>query len=306
MSAVPLGRDAGSGRALLADLGRDPVGLAAALFLVLLVAVALAGPALLPRAPGAVDLAARLLPPAWLPRGRWDHWLGTDHLGRDVLSRMLAGARISLLVASLVVVLAGIVGTVAGGVAGYVGGRLDALVMRIVDVQVAFPGLLLALLMLAVIGPSVTTLVVVLSFSGWMIFARLTRGLVLSLRHAPHVEAAEMLGCGTARVLVRHILPDLASPLLTLAVLEFAHMLLAEAALSFLGVGVQPPATSWGLDLAAGRNYVVQAWWLVTFPGLAIALTVLSVNLLATWLRLVADPFEREKMHARSVGAGGL
>lgn len=292
------------GRGLLTDLRRDPSGLAAALFLALLVLVALAGPALLPRSPAAVDLSIRLLPPAWLPRGRWDHLLGTDHLGRDVLVRMVAGARVSLLVASLVVLVAGGFGTLMGGIAGYAGGRADALIMRVVDVQVAFPGLLLALLMLAVVGPSLATVVIVLSFSGWMIFARLTRGLVLSLRHAPHVEAAEVLGCSPVRVLARHILPNLAAPLLTLAVLEFAHMILAEAALSFLGVGIQPPETSWGLDLAAGRNYVVRAWWLVTFPGLAIALTVFAVNLLASWLRLVADPFEREKMHARAVEGG--
>jgi peptide/nickel transport system permease protein len=224
-----------------------------------------------------------------------EHLLGTDQLGRDVLSRIIAGARVSMEVAGLVVVLGGAAGTAAGIVAGYAGGRWDALIMRVVDVQVAFPGLLLAMLMLAVIGPSLGTLVLVLAFSGWMVFARMARGVTLSLRHAPYVEAAVLLGCSPFRVLWRHLLPNLAVPLATLAVLEFAHMVLAEAALSFLGVGVQPPLTSWGLDVASGRNYVFRAWWLATFPGLAIALTVLSVNLVATWLRQISDPAEQER-----------
>ncbi len=277
------------------SLGREPLVVAALVVLGVILGCALLGPWIAPWPPGAISLSARLVPPAWLLNGRPDHLLGTDQLGRDVLSRIIAGARVSMAVAGLVVVLGGAAGTGAGIVAGYAGGRWDALIMRVVDVQVAFPGLLLAMLMLAVIGPSLGTLVLVLAFSGWMVFARMARGVTLSLRHAPYVEAAVLLGCSPFRVLWRHLLPNLAVPLATLAVLEFAHMVLAEAALSFLGVGVQPPLTSWGLDVASGRNYVFRAWWLATFPGLAIALTVLSVNLVATWLRQISDPAEQER-----------
>ena len=280
---------------MLASLRRDRLVVLALLVLAVLVACAVFGPLLAPRAPGAIDLGGRLLPPAWLPRGRMDHLLGTDQLGRDVLSRMIAGARVSLGIAAVVVLLAGTIGTLAGVAAGYAGGRWDAVIMRVVDVQVAFPGLLLAMLMLAVIGHGTGTLIAVLAFSGWMVFARMARAVTLSMRQAPFVQAAELLGCSAWRVLWRHLLPNLAVPLVTLAVLEFAHMILAEAALSFLGVGVQPPDSSLGLDVAAARNYVFRAWWLATFPGLAIALTVLSVNLIAAWLREAADPAAQER-----------
>jgi peptide/nickel transport system permease protein len=145
------------------------------------------------------------------------------------------------------------------------------------------------------------TVILVLSLNGWMVYGRLSRGAVLSVRQAAYVEAAEMIGCSAVRVIFRHILPNLTSPLLTLAILEFARIVLAEAALSFLGMGIQPPATSWGLDVATGKNYMFRAWWLVTFPGAAIAITVLAVNLVASWMRLVSDPQEREKQFARQM-----
>jgi peptide/nickel transport system permease protein len=192
---------------------------------------------------------------------------------------------------------------VLGLVAGYRGGRTDSFVMRWIDTQVAFPGLLIALIILAVIGPSMLTVILVLSFNGWMVYGRMTRGAVLSVRQTAYVEAAEMVGCSAVRVVFRHILPNLTSPLLTLAILEFARIVLAEAALSFLGMGIQPPATSWGLDVATGKNYMFRAWWLVTFPGVAISITVLAINLVASWLRLVSDPQEREKQFARQMRA---
>jgi peptide/nickel transport system permease protein len=287
------------------ELWRDKPGFVGFVLVLLLVAVALLAPFLAPHDPGAVNLRARLVPPFWAERGRLDFPLGTDHLGRCVLSRVIWGAQVSMAVGAAVVALAGSFGVAVGVIAGYLGGRTDAIAMRLVDIQVAFPGLLLALVILAVVGPSVTTVIMVLALNGWMVFARLARAVVLSVRETPYVEAAEIIGAKPARVIVRHILPNLASPMLTLFVLEFARVVLAEAALSFLGVGVQPPATSWGLDVANGKNYIFNAWWLVTFPGLAIALTVLGVNLFASWLRLIADPFEREKMHARGAGASG-
>ena len=177
------------------SLRREPLVVAAMAVLGVILACAILGPWIAPWPPGAISLSARLVPPAWLPAGRPDHLLGTDQLGRDVLSRIIAGSRVSLAVAGLVVILGGAVGTAAGVAGGYAGGRLDSLIMRVVDVQVAFPGLLLAMLMLAVIGPSLGTLVLVLAFSGWMVFARLARSVTLSLRRAPYVEAAELLGC---------------------------------------------------------------------------------------------------------------
>jgi peptide/nickel transport system permease protein len=270
-----------------------------------LVATALFAPLLAPHSPTQQSLLDRLLPPAWYAKGTGAHLLGTDNLGRDVLSRMIFGTRITILVGASVVIFAGVVGTVAGLIAGYKGGRTDAWIMRVVDTQVAFPGLLLALIILAVIGPSTKTVIVVLALNGWMVYARMTRGVVLSVRETPYVEAAEMVGCKPKRVIFRHILPNLASPLLTLAVLEFARIILAEAALSFLGLGVQPPDASWGLMVAEGKDYIYSAWWLVTFPGIALALTVLGVNLMASWLRIVADPQEREKRFAASASTSG-
>ncbi|WP_138466660.1 ABC transporter permease [Poseidonocella sp. HB161398] len=283
----------------LAELSKDKAAFAGFLFLVLVVLAAVFAPLLAPHDPAAQSVLARLKPPAWTARGSAEHLLGTDMLGRDVLSRLLYGARASLLVGTSVVLLAGSFGVLLGLVSGYRGGRTDTVIMRVVDVFVAFPGLLLTLLLVAMIGPSTPTMIVVLAFSNWMIYTRLVRGIVMSMRTTPFIEAAEVLGCGPRRILQVHVLPNLVPPLLTLAILEFTNILLAEAALSFLGLGVQPPGTSWGLDIANGKNYMLLAWWPITFPGLAIALTVLSINLFANWLRVTTDPAEREKRHAR-------
>ncbi|PZX17144.1 peptide/nickel transport system permease protein [Palleronia aestuarii] len=282
-------------RAFAAELGEDVPGLIGFLVLVGIVAMAIFAPLLAPHDPAAQSVLARLAPPAWLPRGNPAHLLGTDALGRDVLSRIIWGARATLLVGVAVVLLSGTFGVIVGLVAGYVGGRTDSILMRLVDIQVSFPGILLILLIVSIVGPSLTTIVVVLALTNWMIYARIVRGTVMSVRAAPYVEAAEIVGCGPARIILRHILPNLVSPLLTVAILEFTNVVLAEAAISFLGLGVQPPATSWGLDVASGRDYVYVAWWLVTFPGLAIAITVLSINLFANWVRVTTDPREREK-----------
>ncbi len=281
------------------ELWRDKTGLLGVALIAALLFMALAAPLLAPHDPTAQDLRARLKPPAWSAKGSWNHLLGTDHLGRDVLSRVIYGSRVSLLVGTVVVLIAGTFGVLMGLFAGYRGGRTDSLIMRWIDTQVAFPGLLLALIILAVIGPSMATVIMVLSLNGWMVYGRMIRSAVLSVRQTPYVEAAEIIGCSSHRVIFRHILPNLTSPLLTLAILEFARIVLAEAALSFLGLGIQPPATSWGLDVAAGKDYIFSAWWLVTMPGIAISITVLAVNLVASWMRLISDPQEREKQFAR-------
>lgn len=283
------------------ELWRDKTGFIGMIMIVMLLFIAVAAPLLAPHDPTKQDLRARLKPPVWAEKGTWNHLLGTDHLGRDVLSRVIYGSRVSLLIGTAVVLIAGTFGVVMGLFAGYCGGRTDNIIMRWIDTQVAFPGLLLALIILAVIGPSITTVIIVLALNGWMVYGRMIRSAVLSVRQTEYVEAAEIVGCKGHRVIFRHILPNLTSPLLTLGILEFARIVLAEAALSFLGLGIQPPATSWGLDVATGRDYIFRAWWLVTMPGIAISVTVLAINLVASWMRLISDPQEREKQFARQM-----
>lgn len=303
IAAVPVPRPPGKLRALFEELWKDKAGFIGFSMIVLIILAAVFAPLIAPYDPAAQSVVARLKPPAWEAKGSWAHLLGTDQLGRDILSRLIYGARTSLIVGFSVVALAGAFGVTVGLLAGFRGGRTDTILMRLVDIQVAFPGLLLILLIVAVIGPSLTTMVVVLALTNWMIYARVVRGIVLSVRQTPYVEAAEMIGCPQSRVIFRHILPNLTSPLLTLGILEFTNIVLAEAALSFLGLGVQPPATSWGLDVSTGKDYMFVAWWLVTFPGLCIAITVLSINLFANWLRVTTDPQEREKRFARARAA---
>lgn len=283
------------------ELWRDKTGFIGMIMIAMLLFTAVAAPLLAPHDPATQDLRGRLKPPVWSEKGTWNHLLGTDHLGRDVLSRVIYGSRVSLLVGTAVVLIAGTFGVVMGLFAGYRGGRTDNFIMRWIDTQVAFPGLLLALIILAVIGPSITTVIIVLALNGWMVYGRMTRSAVLSVRQTEYVEAAEIVGCKGRRVIFRHILPNLTSPLLTLGILEFARIVLAEAALSFLGLGIQPPATSWGLDVATGRDYIFRAWWVVTMPGIAISITVIAINLVASWMRLISDPQEREKQFARQM-----
>ena len=287
---------------LARELWSQKTGLFGLLVIVAMIVMAALAPWLAPYDPTVTSLSDRLAPPVWLDGGAWTHPLGTDNLGRDVLSRIIYGSRTSLVIGGSVVALAGIFGTVLGLCAGYFGGKWDSFAMRWVDTQLAFPGLLLYLVVFSVIRPSVLSLVLVLTCNNWMIYTRLVRGVVLSAKQTPYVQAAEIVGSRSRRVIFRHILPNLASPLLTVAVLEFAAVILAEAALSFLGLGIQPPDTSWGLDVAIGRDYIFSAWWLVTFPGAAIAIVVLGVNLFSSWLRVMADPQEREKQWATGPG----
>lgn len=290
---------------VLGEMWQDKAGFFGLLVMASLLLVALAAPLLAPYDPTAQSLSDRLLPPFWLEGGSFTHPLGTDNLGRDLLSRIIYGSRVSLAVGLGVVLISGTVGTVLGLLAGYKGGRVDSVIMRWLDTQLAFPGLLLYLVILSVIRPSLTVLIIVLPINAWMVYTMLVRGIVLSAKEMPYVEAADIVGARPRRIIFRHILPNLSAPLLTLAVLEFASAILAEAALSFLGLGIQPPAVSWGLDVAIGRDYVFNAWWLVTFPGLAISITVLGANLFASWLRIAADPHEREKRFAAGVRTAG-
>lgn len=237
------------------------------------------------------NLVARMAAPTWT--GLFSpgaHPLGTDELGRDILSRIVHGSRVTLTIATAAVVLGGIVGTLLGIVAGYYRGMVDRVLMRIVDIQLALPLMLLALLVIAALGPSTTNLVVVLALTSWLRYARIIRGQVLALREREFVLSAHAIGAGTWRIMIKHLLPNVLTPALVVATLELARIIIMDAALSFLGLGVQPPNPSWGRMLADGRVYISTAWWIVTFPGVAILLTVLSVNLLGDWLRDYFDP----------------
>jgi len=279
------------GRALL----YDKLSFVAVLFLALLGFAAIFSPLVAPYDPNAQSLLLRNQPPmtaAAVPGGL-PYILGTDALGRDQLSRLIYGARISLAVGAVSVIISGAAGTVVGLIAGYRRGVVDDIVMRAVDIQMGFPSLLLALLILYALGASIWNVIFVLAVTRWTIYARMARGIVLAERENVYVEAAQAMGCSEKRILFLHILPNMLAPLLVLGTLETATLILSEASLSFLGLGIQPPDTSWGLMLAEGRQYMVVAWWLVLFPGLAILFTALSLNLCATWLRGVTDPVQR-------------
>jgi len=280
-------------RAVLSAIRTDPTMALSTAFIAALVVVAILAPWIAPYDPNAQQLADRLSPPAWLYGGGSEHLLGTDNLGRDVLSRLIYGSRVSLLVGFLVTLIAGTFGILMGLIAGYRRGTPERLIMGWIDMQVSFPVILLIILVITVVGPSVPTLIVCISLTTWLIFARTTRAAVLSVARAAYIDAAETSGCSTSRILLKHILPNLVSPLATLAVLEFASVILVEAALSFLGIGVQPPVTSWGLDVSIGKEYIFNAWWLVAFPGLAIAATVLALNLISSSMRTAMDPTSR-------------
>jgi peptide/nickel transport system permease protein len=291
---------------LFRELVRDKLGLVSAIYLVILVLAAIFAPLLAPYDPNDGDLSNAMASPVW-NGGSWSNPVGTDWQGYDVFSRLLYGARTSLFIGVFVVVVAGTFGVLYGLISGYKGGRADRWMMGWVDVQVSFPGLLLAMLLIALVGGTVWSVSIILALNGWMVYARMTRGVVLSVRERPFVEAAEMVGARPRRIVLRHVLPNLFTPLATLAVLEFARIILAEAALSFLGLGIQYPGVTWGLDIArAGDHELFGNQWLIVYPGLLLSLTVLAVNLLSSWLRVMLDPQEREKRYASNVqGKGG-
>lgn len=263
---------------------------AALAILVVVALAAVAAPWVAPHAPLKQEIRQRLTPPAWLPGGSAAHLLGTDQLGRDLLSRLIFGARISLLVAVLAVGLAGTVGTGLGLVAGFYGGWADRVLSRLADIQLAFPLTLLVITLIAMLGPSLTNLVVALGVGGWAAYFRMTRAQVLSLREAEYVLAARCLGVPDRLIAIRHVLPNAVAPLIVLASFSMAQVIILESALSFLGLGVQPPTPTWGGMLADSRDYLAIAWWLAAFPGAALMLTVLAINVVGDWLRDALDP----------------
>lgn len=283
---VPLGR----------LLVRDKVALAAALFLVAVVVMALLAPVLAPFDPAEQHLRDVLRPPIWHERGKAEYLLGTDGLGRDNLSRIIYAARVSLLVALSVVAITLVVGTLIGLMTGVLRGRVDQAFMAVTDAVMAFPGLLMIMAVVAVLGGGLTTIIIALSLRFWTTYARVVRGMVISLRENDFVLAAQVLGGSQWHAMRTHMLPNIVSPLAALIPLELGRTMLAEASVSFLGFGVQPPTTSWGLLVGGARNYIAAAPWLIVYPGLALFLTILSANVFGSWLRLAADPIHRGRM----------
>jgi peptide/nickel transport system permease protein len=249
---------------------------------------------LAPYDPEKISMRDRLMPPFWAEEGSTDHLLGTDKMGRDVLSRLIFGARISLSVSLLVILITSFIGTVLGIMGGYLGGRIEAFLMRITDISLAFPPILVAMLLAVSMGPSFTTVVLAISLLGWAPYARLIRGEALRLREIDFVAQARVIGASPFRIMLRHIFPNIINPLIIVMTLQVGLLIITEATLSFLGVGIPPPAPSWGNMVNDGRNLIDTAWWISTFPGIAIGLVVLSGNFLGDWLRDKLDPRLRQ------------
>jgi peptide/nickel transport system permease protein len=275
---------------MLRAILRSPAACLGWAALALFIVLGVAGPLAAPYSPDAQDLAGRLAPPTLGVARHAVHLLGTDQLGRDILSRLVVGSRITLLVAVVTVVTGGTLGCALGVVAGYYGGWTERVIMRIVDIQLAFPFILLALIIIAVLGPSLPNLILVLAITSWVDYARVVRAEVLAIREREFVEAARAIGVRDLRLLPRHILPNVYTVIIVIATLQIAKVVILEASLSFLGLGIQPPTPSWGRMLADGRDFVASAWWLAAFPGLAILLLVLSVNLVGDWLAVYFNP----------------
>ncbi len=276
--------------ATLEELRRHRQAVVGGVLLALILGTSVLFPLFYPKDPLAQDLLSRLQPPFWQEGGSLLHPLGTDNLGRDVLARILYGSRVSLLVGFASVLVAELAGIALGLVSGYYGGRIDSVIMRTADVFMAYPFMLLTISVIAVLGSSLVNLILVLGLSDWTTYARTVRGSVLSIRKKEFVEASRAVGTPGRVILWRHVLPNVVSPVVVLGTLRVASVIIWESGLSFLGMGVPPPMPTWGRMLAEGRVYITDAWWLVTFPGLAIMVTILAINLLGDGLRDALDP----------------
>ena len=269
--------------------------------LLVLVLPGIFAPYVAPHNPREGNVLDRLQPPVWVgdkvvngvvvkKAGSWDHILGTDKIGRDMLSRIIYGARVSMIVALISIASCAVVGTTLGLIAGYFGGGWDNLIMRLVDIKLSLPSILLALVLVAIMGPSFATIIIVISLLLWTRYARLVRGEALRLKSQDFIARAKVAGASTPRILARHIFPNVVNTIIVLATLEIGQVILFEATLSFLGAGLPPDTSAWGLMIADGRALIINAWWVAFFPGLAIMLTVLSMNLLGDWMRDKLDP----------------
>ncbi|UTR12756.1 ABC transporter permease [Evansella sp. LMS18] len=269
---------------------RSKTGTAGLIIVLAMVFIAVFADFLAPHDPAQINAANMTMPPFWLEGGSTTHILGTDSLGRDLLSRIIYGSQVSLLVGVSAVVLAGIIGVTVGLIAGFYGGIIDNVLMRLVDSFLAIPNILFALVILSVFGPSVITLIIVLGVTNWVNYARLVRGEVLSIKEREFVKAARSIGVRNNKIIMRHLLPNVISAFIVISTLSVATTIILEASLSFLGLGIQPPTVSWGGILSDGRDYLATSWWVATFPGVMITITVLGIIFLGDWLRDVLDP----------------
>ena len=290
MSAATEGLRPGGFRRAMKQLRRSPVGMIGTFIVVSVVLVALLAPLLAPHDPGQHNRRERFQPPVWMDGGNATYLLGTDQLGRDVLSRLLYGSRISVAVGVASVIIGGAIGALFGLLAGLYGGRVDTIISRAIDTFLALPFLILVLAVIGILGPSLLTIILVLGFTGWATYARVVRGETMAMREREFVGAAVALGASRLRVAAKHVFPNITASVIVLATLDVAATILAESSLSFLGLGVQPPAVTWGLMISSGRDYLSSAWWLAVFPGLCISYTVLGVIFLGDFLRDVLDP----------------
>lgn len=270
-------------------LGSFP-GTAGAILLAVFLVMAALAPMIAPHDPTAHDFLSRLKPPAWQAGGDWEHPLGTDQLGRDVASRILHGSRVAIAVGLGGTSIALGLGVLLGLIAGFLGGFLDTLIMRIVDVIISVPNIILYLTILGLFGANLGILIIVIGLVGWTTSARVVRGEVLAIRNREFVEAARVLGQYEWIIMIRHVLPNIVGPIIVVGTLKIASIIILEASLSFLGFGVQPPAITWGQMLSDGRRFITSAWWLATLPGIAITFLSLSLLFLGNWLRDVLDP----------------
>lgn len=277
-------------RASLRRLWRLKWGMAAAALMLLIVASAVLAPWLAPYDPLAVDIQHRLAPPVWMDGGTPKHLLGTDQVGRDLLARMIYGGRVSLMVGVTAVLISATIGVLTGLAAGYFGSRVDWLIMALVNVMLSFPFVLLALAVIAVLGPSLLNMIIVLAVADWPLYVRVIRAETLAMRERDFVTAGRALGMSHARIVFRQIFPNLVSVIVVIATLQVARVIILESFLSFLGLGVQPPTPAWGNMLGEGRVYMLNSWWIAAFPGLAIFVTTLAINLMGNALRDWLDP----------------
>jgi peptide/nickel transport system permease protein len=276
-------------------LWRDKFALVAAIYMVIVTLCALLGPALLGDAANAMNLRGRNAPPFTLQNG-WLLVLGADALGRSILARIIVAAQNTLAIAAAAVVISMLIGGTLGLIAGYRSGWLGEVIMRLADVIMSFPSLLLAVVVLYMFEPRVANLVLVLAFTRIPVYLRTTRAETLEIRERLFVSAAQVMGASSLRIALRHVAPIVVPTLMTVATLDFAYVMLAESALSFLGIGIQAPDITWGLMVAQGRNYLSVAWWLAFWPGLAIMLTTMALNLLSSWMRIATDPVQRWRL----------
>lgn len=269
---------------------RNRFAVSAAVVVLLFVLMAIFAPWLAPHDPDESDLLRRLQPPVWMDGGEWGFPLGCDALGRDLLSRIIFGSRISIFIGAAVIVLATGMGIVAGLLAGYFRGWTDTIISRVVDILLAFPYLLFAIGLMATMGPGLQNIILALAYKEWVIPCRLVRGETLALREVEYIEAARAVGGSSAYIMLREILPNILSPVIVVSTIRMAHVIILEASLSFLGIGVQPPTASWGSLVADGRSFIWDGWWISTFAGLAILLLVLAINVASQGLRDAFDP----------------